>query len=456
MNRVKLSEVETWAPDSAAAPVATKTRGGAFAVKGNRTRTCCGGWQFVFAGIRGGEGYRIRASVRHEGLESPRDCLQAIAYWDKWDRAQANSGSTRWNYLLPTARSRGVMNFECAGRAPDGARRLTVRCIFRWSLQGASIWGAPQVEEVELPHRKPVRACVVNATRQTKARMRIQHFSEGLGLPEDVAEAVDLWASLARAACRKKPQLIVMPELVIRGRQGLHGGVEVPGPATAPFETIAREHNVHLVVGMQERKGDAVYNSAVLFSPDRGVQGVYRKVHLATGEDLSGMRPGDSFPIFDTPLGRIGCLICMDTTLCESARLNALNGAEFICFPIMGDLRADRYSIGQPVFNESRWKAIMRTRAIDNQVCMVVARNDVQGSCIINRKGDILAWNEGDQEAIEATVQMEDGYYVWNGGDFREITYMLRRPHLYGIYADDSCLGPLRARSGVKEGSEGG
>jgi len=123
------------------------------------------------------------------------------------------------------------------------------------------------------------------------------------------------------------------------------------------------------------------------------------------------------------------------------------------CFPIMGDLRADRYSIGQPVFNESRWKAIMRTRAIDNQVCMVVARNDVQGSCIISRKGDILAWNEGDQETIEATVQMEDGYHVWNGGDFREITYMLRRPHLYGIYADASCLGPLRASKGAKDSS---
>jgi predicted amidohydrolase len=309
------------------------------------------------------------------------------------------------------------------------------------------------VEVAALPHRKPVRACVVNATRQTQERIRIHRFSDGLGLPDDVAGAVDLWASLARAACRKKPQLIVMPELVIRGGQRLQGAVEVPGPATAPFEGIARDHNVHLVVGMQERNRDAIYNSAVLFSPSRGVHGVYRKVHLATGEDLSGVRPGDSFPIFDTAVGRIGCLICMDTTLCESARLNALNGAEFICFPIMGDLRADRYSIGQPVFNESRWKAIMRTRAIDNQVCMVVARNDVQGSCIISRKGDILAWNEGDQEIIEATVPMEDGYYVFNGGDFREITYMLRRPHLYGIYSDPSCLGPLGASKEVKDSS---
>ena len=152
------------------------------------------------------------------------------------------------------------------------------------------------------------------------------------------------------------------------------------------------------MLGLRQRDDKAVYNSAVLISADGKVQGVYHKVHLATGEDASGITPGDGFPVFPTPIGRIGCLICMDTMLSESSRMLALGGADIICMPIMGDLRADRFSPGQPIFNESRWKAIMRTRAIDNQVCMVVARNDVQGSCIIDRKGDILAWNEGDQE----------------------------------------------------------
>jgi predicted amidohydrolase len=121
----------------------------------------------------------------------------------------------------------------------------------------------------------------------------------------------------------------------------------------------------------------------------------------------------------------------------------ALGGAAIVCMPIMGDLRADRYSPGPPVFNESRWKAIMRTRAIDNQVCMVVARNEALGSCIIDRKGDILAWNEGYQEFTTATLPAEDGYRTWDGGDFREVTYLLRRPHLYGAYSDVNNLGPL-------------
>ncbi len=455
MKAISLDRAETWAPHSAARPLTEKTRAGKFVIKGNGTRTCCGGWQFVFTGVRAGQGYRFRTSVRHEGLANPVDQMQAIVCWGEWEPEQTAPKDAAWNYLLPRSASQRSVAFECACKAPKGARSLTLRYIFRWSTHGVSRWAAPEIELVEVPDRKPIKVCVISATPEVRERIRILPLSKGLGLPDDVGEAVDLWASLARAACRRRPQLIVMPELIIRGKDHATGAVEVPGPATVPFEKIARDYGVYLVVGMQERNADAVHNSAVLFSPEEGVHGVYRKVHLATGEDLTGVMPGDSFPVFETPIGRIGCLICMDTTLCESARMTALNGAEIICFPIMGDLRADSFRMGRFIFNESRWKAIMRTRAIDNQVCMVVARNDVRGSCIIDPKGDILAWNEGDQEIIDASVALDVGHCVVDGSDLRETTFMLRRPHLYRIYSDESCLGPLRPRIGGQGGSSG-
>jgi hypothetical protein len=129
----------------------------------------------------------------------------------------------------------------------------------------------------------------------------------------------------------------------------------------------------------------------------------------------------------------------------------ALHGADIVCMPIMGDLRASRWTPGPSDFNESQWQAIMRTRAIDNQVCMVVARNAARGSCIINRKGDILAWNDGSQEVITATLPAEDGFRVWNGGDFREVTFLLRRPHLYEAYTDIPNLGPLSTKAPVRK-----
>lgn len=451
---LSLEKAEAWAPQPKAAPKTARSESGEIAIEGNGTKTCCGGWQFVFAGVRGGQAYRFHTRVQHKGLGSARDCLGAIVLWDAWDPTQNSTGQHPWNYLLPRPASDGAMDLEAVVKAPENAARVTVRYIFRWSDRGTSRWTVPRIEPATLAERRPVRICIVNSTRQTPRRVKILPLSAGSGLAKDVADSVDLWGSLVLKACEEKPDLIVTPEVVIGGKDRFEGSIAVPGPATEPFEKIAREHRVHLVLGVRERDGDAVYNSAVLISPKGNVQGVYRKVHLAISEGLSGLSVGDSFPVFDTAIGRIGCLICMDTTVCESVRMLALGGAEIVCFPIMGDLRASRWSPGPPLFNESRWRAIMRTRAIDNQVCMVVARNNVQGSCIINRKGDILAWNEGDREVITATLPADDGYRLWNGGDFREVTFLLRRPHLYKAYADPGNLGPLDAKAAAAVAGE--
>ena len=442
-NGLRLEEAQAWAPRAEAAPVVSAAEGGAVMIKGNDSRLCCGGWQYVFSGVRAGQGYRVQTRVRHQGLDSVRDCLAVIVLWDKWEATSYRSGTKPWNYALPTFSAPDTADFCCVAKAPAGATHLTIRYVFRWSQTGNARWTAPQVTPATLAKRPPVKISIVTSTRQTRDRVQILPLSAGKRLPDDVARSVDLWGSLILQACQEKPQLIVTPEIVIGGKDFLKGAITVPGPATEPFQKIAGQHAVHLVLGVRERDRDAVRNSAVLIAPDGQVRGVYRKVHLACSEQLSGVLPGKSFPVFETAIGRIGCLICMDTTVCESARMLALGGADIICFPIMGDLRADRWSPGQPIYDEGRWRAIMRTRAIDNQVCMVVARNNVKGSCIIDRKGDILAWNEGDREAISAILFPDDGYRVWNGGDFREITFTLRRPGLYDPYCDKSNFGPL-------------
>jgi predicted amidohydrolase len=440
---VKLQQGEAWSPKAIATPFTSRTADGAITIKGNGTRTCCGGWQFFYTGVHGGQAYRIRTRVEHQGLANARDSLVALVLYDEWKPAQHEIGRRPCNYLLPKPADSQTMNLEAVVVPPEGATGMTVRYIFRWTEHGSSRWLPPQIEPTVAPQREPVKVCVVSVGRQRPAQTKVRPFSQGLSLPRDVAESVDIWASVIEAACQRKPQLIVTPEVVIGGKDLVEGSVVVPGPATKPFEELAREHRVHLVLGLNQRDGDAFYNSAVLIGPDGEVAGIYRKVHLATSEGFSGLSPGDSFPVFDTAIGRIGCLICMDTTVCESARMLALNGADFICFPIMGDLRADRWSPGPPIYQEDRWRAIMRTRALDNQVCMVVARNEAQGSCIINRKGDILAWNDGNEEIIEATLPPEDGYRVWDGTDFREVTFLLRRPHLYGAYTNEGSMAPL-------------
>ena len=73
-----------------------------------------------------------------------------------------------------------------------------------------------------------------------------------------------------------------------------------------------------------------------------------------------------------------------------------------------GVLTAEEIPTDDPFISEERWKAIMRTRALDNQFVVAVARNEGIGSTIINPRGDIIAWNDGTEDIIAAEAVMND------------------------------------------------
>ncbi|RCW36620.1 5-formyltetrahydrofolate cyclo-ligase [Marinilabilia salmonicolor] len=94
----------------------------------------------------------------------------------------------------------------------------------------------------------------------------------------------------------------------------------------------ARALNTWFVSGINEREDDKLFNSAVLVSPN-GVEGIYRKMHLFNREKIF-FEPGNSgLPIFETPFGIVGILICFDWMFPELWRVLALKGAQIICHP---------------------------------------------------------------------------------------------------------------------------
>lgn len=141
----------------------------------------------------------------------------------------------------------------------------------------------------------------------------------------------------AEQAVREGANLIVLPELANTGytfntrtEAYAHAETLEGGPSVNTWAAFAREHQVYLVAGFAERDGLKLYDSAVLFGPV-GLLGHYRKAHLWNQEKL-WFTPGDlGFPVFETPIGRIGLLICWDIWFPEVPRLLALQGADIIC-----------------------------------------------------------------------------------------------------------------------------
>jgi N-carbamoylputrescine amidase len=152
---------------------------------------------------------------------------------------------------------------------------------------------------------------------------------------ENVKRSLDLVQKAAAQGAR----LIVLPELCNSGyvfesrEEAFALAEEIPqGPTCKAWVDIAHRHGLHIVAGISERDGNALYNAAAVIGPS-GYIGTFRKVHLWGAENLF-FEPGNlGFPVFKTPLGRIGTFICYDGWFPESYRLCALQGADIVCIP---------------------------------------------------------------------------------------------------------------------------
>jgi predicted amidohydrolase len=152
---------------------------------------------------------------------------------------------------------------------------------------------------------------------------------------KNVRKSLDRVGEAAAAGAR----LIVLPELcnsgyVLGSRSEAFALAEaVPGgPTCRAWIDLAHRLDLYLVAGICERDGAQLYNAAVVIGP-AGHIGTFRKVHLWNEEALY-FEPGNlGFPVFRTPIGRIGTFICYDGWFPESYRLCALQGADIVCIP---------------------------------------------------------------------------------------------------------------------------
>ena len=83
----------------------------------------------------------------------------------------------------------------------------------------------------------------------------------------------------------------------------------------------------------RDPESGALYNSAAVIGPGV-VAGVYRKNHLPfLGVDRFAAKGDRGLPVFTTPFGKIGVLICYDLAFPEAARVLKLGGAQLLCVP---------------------------------------------------------------------------------------------------------------------------
>ncbi len=175
-------------------------------------------------------------------------------------------------------------------------------------------------------------------TRVSPVRVAVVQFEPQVGVENLKANAVAVEERLV-AAADNGAGLIVLPELATTGyvfdsrAEAYAHSESVPGGRSLEmFERVARERDLYVVGNVVEQADGRLYDTAVLVGPD-GYIGRYRKTHLWNTEKL-WFTPGDEgYQVFDTPIGRIGLLVCWDIWFPETARIVTQMGADIICIP---------------------------------------------------------------------------------------------------------------------------
>src|SRR5690242_4778987 len=239
-------------------------------------------------------------------------------------------------------------------------------------------------------------------------------------------------AVLSAEAASKGARLVVFPEAFISAYpRGLDFGavvgnrtdegrrdfqrywescVDVPGPAVDQLARIAHANNIYLVMGVIEREGGTLYCTVLFFAPDGTYLGKHRKLMPTASERLVwGFGDGSTMPVYDTPLGKLGAVICWENYLPLMRASMYAKGIELYCAPT-----AD---------SRDSWTASMRHIAVEGR-CFVLSANQFNrrrdfpadyrcslskdpeaivcrgGSCIVDPFGNFLAGPSLEGETI--------------------------------------------------------
>lgn len=97
---------------------------------------------------------------------------------------------------------------------------------------------------------------------------------------------------------------------------------------------LADRLNIFLIAGMLEADGEDRYNTAVLIDPAGALIGKYRKHKLE--HELVRNTPGTETPVFQTPFGKLGIMICADRRDPELVQKFKAGGADWLICPSGG------------------------------------------------------------------------------------------------------------------------
>jgi nitrilase len=300
--------------------------------------------------------------------------------------------------------------------------------------------------------------------------------------PDDPLKSASKAADLIRQASARGARLAVFPEAFIGGypkgasfgapvglrkpegreafRRYYEAAIDLDGEAVGIIAAATAETGLFAVVGCIERDGGTLYCTALFFDGAKGLIGKHRKLMPTAAERLIwGFGDGSTMPVFETPLGRIGAVICWENYM-PMLRMHMFSqGIGIYCAPTADD--------------RETWLPSMRHIALEGRcfvltACQYITRGMYRdghesalgdspdtvmmrgGSAIIDPLGRVLAGPDFSGETI-LYAEIDRDQIARGKFDF-DVTGHYARPDVFQLIVDDR---PKRAVSCFADRQDG-
>jgi nitrilase len=306
--------------------------------------------------------------------------------------------------------------------------------------------------------------------KQDKVRVAIGQFGSSLFENDVTLEKVE---SYTKRAAEQGAQLVLFPEALVggylRGSQvGCYMGgrtpegrrlfakyhehaIAVPGEETERLGAIAREASIYMVIGVIEKDGGTLYCTVLFFDPAGTLLGKHRKL-MPTGQErvVWGFGDGSTLPVFDTPLGKLGAVICWENYMPLLRMTMYGKGIQIYCAPTADE--------------RETWHASMRHIAAEGR-CFVLSANQYYrledqppglntefqdapngvvargGSCVIDPFGNYVSTPVFDEEAL-IVADLDMTLIPMGKYDF-DVVGHYSRPDIFHLEVDERHKAPI-------------
>ncbi|GLT63906.1 hypothetical protein SLA2020_364340 [Shorea laevis] len=272
----------------------------------------------------------------------------------------------------------------------------------------------------------------------------------------DTPATMDKAERLIADAAGLGSQLVVFPEGFI--------AIAVPGPEVERLAALAGKYKIYLVMGVIEKDEYTLYCTVLFFDSQGCYLGKHRKIMPTALERLVwGFGDASTTPVFETPIGKIGSVICWENRMPLLRTAMYAKGIEIYCAPT-----ADC---------SDTWQATMNHIALEGG-CFVLSaiqfcqRKDYPpppeytlsgtdddlspdsvacrgGSVIISPLGTVLAGPNHEGEGL-LTADLDLGEIARAKFDF-DVVGHYSRPDLLSLVVKDDPLSPVTFKSGKSE-----